>query len=181
MTTITARLAPLRNELERATIHRLRTEAEMWLRQIGQDQFQPDGPSAAWRAHEIIDECFDRDEFWGLYMDSRLVAVGAVKEADPDFWTAEERAQPQFYLARWLVADPGEPNGYGTLLMRLLAERARARGVPRLRADCWRTNTRLQRHYVSLGWRHIRTEVVEGRGSGWLMELDLTRPSRLLP
>lgn len=157
----------------------MRAAAEAWLAARGQDQFQPDGPSQAWRAHEIIDEVFDRGEFVGLEVDGRLVAVGAIKKADPDFWTSEERAEPQVYVARFMVAEHG--HGYGRDLLAGIAERARADGIPRVRLDCWRTSTDLQGYYRALGFRLLRVVVVEGRGSGALCELDLTRPSALLP
>lgn len=179
MTTATAQLVRLRTKGERATIHRLRAAAEQWLAERGQDQFQPDGPSQAWRAHELIDEAFDRSEFWGLYADGRLVAVGAVKDPDPDFWTPEEREQHHVYVARFMVAEHGQ--GYGERLLAAIAQWARTWHVPVMRLDCWRTNEKLRAYYERLGFRLLRVEVVEGRGSGALFELDLTRPSLLLP
>lgn len=180
MTTATAVLLPLHTEQERATIHQMRRDAERWLAEHGQDQFQPDGPSQAHLAHQLIDEAFDRGEFWGTYAGGQLVAVGAVKDPDPDFWSTAERLQYQVYVARFLVAEHGK--GYGEQLLALIAEfRGRRRGFPRMRLDCWRTNHKLQLYYLRLGFRHLRTVVVEGRGSGALFELDLTKPSPLLP
>lgn len=178
-TAVAARMIRLRTDEHRQLIHELRTQAEKWLRDRGLDQFQPDGPSQAWRAHEIINEVFDRGEFVGLELeDGRLVAVGATKEADPDFWTAEERAEPQVYVARFLVAEHG--HGYGEQLLARIADQAAARGTPVMRLDCWRTSTGLQDYYRRLGFRHLRTVVVEDRGSGALFELDLRKPSPLM-
>ena len=169
----------LHTEEHRRVIHDLRAQAEKWLRDRGLDQFQPDGPSQAWRAHEIIDEVFDRGEFVGLELeDGRLVAVGATKEPDPDFWTPEERAEPQVYVARFLVAEHG--HGYGEQLLARIAAQEAAQGTPVMRLDCWRTSTALQAYYRRLGFRHLRTVVVEGRGSGALFELDLQKRSPLM-
>jgi hypothetical protein len=117
--TATARMI----QLHTTVIHDLRERAEKWLRDRGADQFQPDGPTRAGRAHEIIDEVFDRGEFVGLEVDGQLVAVGAIKAPDPDFWTPEERAEPQVYVARFMVAEHGR--GYGEqLLARIAAQEA---------------------------------------------------------
>lgn len=168
----------LHTEEQRRTIHELRTAAEEWLHGRGADQFQPDSPTQAGQAHKIIDEVFDRGEFVGLQVAGRLVAVGAIKDPDPDFWTPEERAESQVYVARFLVTEHGK--GYGEQLLAEIAAQAIDQGVPVMRLDCWRTATGLQDYYRRLGFRPLRTMAVPGRGSGALFELDLREPSPLM-
>ena len=108
------------------------------------DQFQPDSPTQAGQAHEIIDRVFDRRDFVGLEIDGQLVAVGAVTNPDPDFWTAE-RAQPQAYVGRFMVAD--HTHRYCERLLATIADEALEHGIQIMRLDCWRTSTGLHDYY----------------------------------
>lgn len=172
------RLILLHTDERRQVIHDFRSHAEAWLHSRGVDQFQPDSPTQASQAHDIINRLFDRGHFVGLRLNGRLVAVGALTDADPDFWTPEEIAQRQVYVGRFLVAEHGK--GYGEQLLARVAADAAQHGIPIMRLDCWRTSTGLHEYYRRLGFRHLRTVPVIGRGSGTLFELDLTSPSPLM-
>jgi hypothetical protein len=173
----TGRLILLHTEEHRQLIHDFRSHAEAWLHSRGVDQFQPDSPTQASLAHHIINRLFDRGHFVGLKLNGRIVAVGALTDPDPDFWTPEEIAQPQVYVGRFLVAEHGK--GYGEQLLARVAADAAQQGIPVMRLDCWRTSTGLHDYYRRLGFRHLRTVPVLGRGSGTLFELDLARPNPL--
>jgi GNAT superfamily N-acetyltransferase len=172
------RLIQLHTEQQRQIVHDFRDRAEKWLAARGMDQFQPDSPTQAGQAHEIIDRVFDRGDFVGLEVDGQLVAVGAVTSPDPDFWTPAERAQPQAYVGRFMVAD--HAHGYGEQLLARIADEALEHGIPIMRLDCWRTSIGLHDYYRRLGFRHLGTRPVVGRGWGTLFELDLHDPNTAL-
>lgn len=171
-------LVRLTSDEQRRTVHRFREQAEVWLRERGADQFQPESDTQASQAHAIIDRVFDAGEFVGLEINSSLVAVGAVTDPDPDFWTEDERADPQVYVGRLLVASHG--SRYGTQLLAKIAQVAVDQGAPVMRLDCWRSSKGLHDYYRRLGFRHLRTVPVTGRGSGALFELDITKDNGLM-
>ena len=163
-------LIELRSESHRKLVHRLREEAERWLAAKGLDQYR--GPRSH-LAHDDIDRLFDEGAFVGWLVDGEVKAVLAFTTHDPDFWTPEEMAEPGVtYITRFMVAEHGR--GYGAALLEAVAEREAARGQKLIRLDCWRTNTGLHKYYLSRGFRHVRTEIVEGRMSGALFERELT-------
>lgn len=132
-----SRLILLHTEQHRQVVHDFRSRAEAWLHSRGVDQFQPDSPTQASQAHDIINRLFDRGDFVGLKVDGRLVAVGALTDPDPDFWSPEEIAEPQVYVGRFLVAEHG--HGHGEQLLARIAADAAQQDVPVMGLDCWRT------------------------------------------
>jgi hypothetical protein len=56
-------------------------------------------------------------------------------------------------------------------MIRWIQDRAAQTGLDFVRWDAWRTNSRLQDYYRSIGARHVRTVDVAGRWSGALFEL----------
>ncbi|REF37721.1 GNAT family N-acetyltransferase [Thermasporomyces composti] len=163
-------LVELRDEHNRVLIHQLRTHAEQWLAAKGLDQYR--GPRSH-LVHPDIDRLFDKGAFVGWVIDGDVKAVLAIDEHDPDFWTREEMAEPGVtYITRFMAREHG--HGYGASLLRALAEREASRGQRYIRLDCWRTNTRLHEYYRTQGFRHVRTEIVEGRMSGALFEKALS-------
>lgn len=171
----------LETEEHRATVHQLRDEAETWLAAQGIDQFTASPASKSALAHDDIDRLFDAGQFLavprsaanGGGIPGTIGAVAAVTEPDPDFWTTEEMAEPQAYLSRFLVAEHGKNTGLH-LLFALQAAESR-RGSRWIRLDCWRTNRKLHEYYLRNGFDRVRTEVVPGRMSGELFQLDLRK------
>lgn len=164
-------LLPL-DDRHRALVHRLRDQAESWLRDKGIDQYSV-GPRAK-LAHANIDEMFDRGEFVGWFPDGPdepPAAVVALTHPDPDFWTPDEISEPQGYISRFLVDQHG--HGYGEALLEAVAEHQARAGNKYLRLDCWKTNTRLHAYYLAHGFHHVRTVDVPGRMSGALFERPL--------
>jgi GNAT superfamily N-acetyltransferase len=92
-------------------------------------------------------------------------------DADPDFWTAGEAANPALYLSK-LARDHSHPRskGLGALMLRWALDYAASVSCPVMRLDAWRTNTALQAYYARQGWRYVRTVEAPGRNSGALFE-----------
>ncbi|MFC0624748.1 GNAT family N-acetyltransferase [Kribbella deserti] len=161
----------LEREEHRELIHRLRNEAEEWVASKGLDQYTAGPNSKSEFAHSDIDRLFDAGQFVGIAPHDQVVAVVAVTEPDADFWTPEEIAEPQGYLSRFLVAEHGKH--YGANLLSAVKTAEMRRGSRWLRLDVWRTNTALHAYYMRQGFKHVRTEVVPGRMSGALFQMDL--------
>lgn len=159
------------SETHRELVHQLRNEAEEWLASKGLDQYQR-GPRAQ-LAHKDIDRLFDAGQFVGWFDGGEPLAVVALTDPDPDFWTVEEMAEPQGYLSRFLVREHG--CGHGDKLLDAVIHDQAARQRQWLRLDCWRTNTALHQYYLNHGFKHLRTETVPGRWSGALFQRPLAK------
>lgn len=96
------------------------------------------------------------------------IAVSA--RPDPDFWTADEAAEPARYLSKAAVSPARAGQGIGDLTMRRIVDQAAADGAKWARVDVWRTNRKLQDYYRTRGWTYLRTEAVPGRRSGALFQ-----------
>jgi len=168
----------LHTEQQRQVVHDFRDRAEKMARGSRDGPVPARLTNRSRRAHQIIDRVFDQGDFVGLEVDDELVAVGAVTSPEPDFWTPAERAQPQAYVGRFRVAD--HAHGYGEQLLARIADEAIEHGLPIVRLDCWRTSTGLHNYYRRLGFRHLGTRPVVGRGSGTLCEIDLPDPNTTL-
>ncbi|GAA1566710.1 hypothetical protein GCM10009789_20270 [Kribbella sancticallisti] len=167
----------LETEQQRRLVHQLRDQAEQWVASKGLDQYEHGPHSKSEYAHADIDRLFDAGQFVGRCVDNRIVAVVAITEPDPDFWTPAEMAEPQGYLTRFLVAEHGKFHGQALLSAVETAEIRR--GSKWLRLDVWRTNTKLHDYYLRQGFERVRTAVVPGRMSGELFQMDLHRPGRV--
>lgn len=156
------------SKADRFTLHKFRKDAEAWLAAKGLDQYQSNP-----RALETIDSALAQGQFVGLEAEGELVAAGAWVEANPMFWTPEERQQSAWYVGRLMVSGQHHGQGYGeTLLNRFMVGEARQSGASYVRLDCWRSNSALHEYYQRLGFEHIRT--VAGRSkSGALFQIAL--------
>lgn len=150
----------------RAQVQEMRRHVEEWLAESGEEQFH--GVNAP-KAPAHLDTLIDTGCMYGWVVGGDLVAVGSLTEADRDFWADDEADDPR---AAWLarVMTSGHGSGHGAALIEALAQRAREEGKTVMRLDCWRDNTGLHDYYRRYGWRHVRTETVEGRQSGALFE-----------
>lgn len=162
-------LVPL-DESDRELIHQIRKDAEDWLEERNIDQYRRGVDPAVVRRN--IDRQIDAHQFFGWQVDGRVVAVVALTEPD-DLWTDAERAEPQTYIGRLLVASDQHGHSHGAAVVEAVAAEARDHGDKWLRLNCWSTNTKLHAYYESIGFRHVRTVDVPGRMSGALFEREL--------
>lgn len=132
--------------------------------------------SPGWMTKARMLPMIQRGETWvGHDAGQLIVTVSLSTQADPDFWTSEERAIPALYLSKLASRQPGA----GTLAIEWARQHARRLGYPVLRLDAWATNEALHAYYRRNGWTHLRTMHVPGRNSGALFEIP-TRRSTLI-
>ncbi|TDD29214.1 hypothetical protein E1218_04930 [Kribbella turkmenica] len=119
-------------------------------------------------------------ETWLLRHDMTAEALATVTlstRADRDFWTREEAATPALYMSKLATSIKYAGLGLGEMTCIAAWQYARQYGVGRLRADVWRSNTRLHDYYRGIGAEVLRTVQAPGRRSGtlieWRDELDL--------
>lgn len=143
-----------------------------WLRDRGTDQ---------WSTREfapVMRDAVDRGDTWLLWDgDTPVATLTMTTMADPDFWTPDERRTPALYLSKLATTLDRRGDGLGALLIDWAAGYAGARGVHWLRWDVWKTNTRLQDYYRSLGARLLRIVDKPGRHSGALFALSRKGPA----
>jgi len=84
---------------------------------------------------------------------SRLAGGCIVTSLASQFWT--DRPKGAAYLGKLVVAPSAGGAGLGVRIARHAEERARARGLVRLRLDCWDQNPRLRRYYRELGYTEL--------------------------
>lgn len=149
----------------------LRIQAETWLRSAG--------------IHQWVDrERGIRDLRNGIRAgethvavegDGTVVATLTLSGPDDDFWRCEDAPDSALYLYKFMIDRRYRGSGLGDELLDWACATAEQRGKTWLRLDCWHTNEALQRYYLRRGFHHVRTEVVQGRGSGALFQ----RPAAL--
>ncbi|TDO35888.1 acetyltransferase (GNAT) family protein [Kribbella sp. VKM Ac-2527] len=158
------------DESHRQLVHQVRDEAGEWLATKGTDQYR--GGLDMAQVHANIDSDFDAYPFVGWVVNGQVVAMMALIEPEPEFWSPEELKEPQTYISRFFVVQHGK--GYGSALLRAVIEQARREGKHWIRLNCWSTNTELHRYYTAHGFEHVRTCNEPGRMSGALFQLPLT-------
>lgn len=107
--------------------------------------------------------------------DGGVVASLTLNGPDPDWWRDDDSPEDALYLYKFMITERWRGSGLGDELLDWACAQAESRGKRWLRLDCWRTNTALHAYYRARGFRHIRTDIVDGRGSGALFE----RPASL--
>ena len=152
------------------TVEDLRAEATAWLAGKGLDQWQPGAPRVPTRAGTL--DAIKRGACYLAY-DHAGELVGTITvddQADPEFWTPAERAEPALYVHRMIVARRAAGADIGRCLLQWAEHRAASNGGRWLRLDAWKTNTALQRYYSRQGFEHVRTVELGHRGSGALFQ-----------
>lgn len=99
-----------------------------------------------------------------------VVATLTLNGPDPDFWEDRDDPADALYLYKLMISRNYRGTGLGDELLDWACRQAENRGKRKLRLDCWRENHALRAYYEHRGFRHVRTVVVEGRGSGALYE-----------
>jgi GNAT superfamily N-acetyltransferase len=160
------------DESHRQLVHQVRDDAGEWLSTKGTDQYR--GGLDMAQVHANIDHDFDAYPFVGWLVGGEVVAMMALiaPEAEAEFWSPEEIAEPQIYISRFFVVEHGK--GYGSALLEAVIEQARQEGKRWVRLNCWSTNTRLHAYYIAHGFEHVRTSDVAGRMSGALFQRHLS-------
>lgn len=148
---------------------RLRTEAEGWLAAAGIDQWRSPGfrdrALAKWRT-DIAE-----GRTWVAVTSSGDVAgTVTLSDADLDFWADTDAPDSALYVAKLITARRFAGQSLGGRILDWVGDRARERGLPWVRLDVWRSNTKLQNYYVAEGFTHVRTEAPTHRLSGWMAQ-----------
>jgi hypothetical protein len=146
-----------------------------WLRDLGSDQW-----STGSTFRNRLTNHIERRETWLLEDEGEPVATMTVgTDGDADFWTPEELRERAIYVSKMASKIDRKGTGLGALLIRWIQDHAARTGLDLVRWDAWRTNSRLQDYYRSIGARHIRTVDVAGRWSGALFELPAIADPKL--
>lgn len=154
---------------------RLRTEAEVWLRSIGSDQWTDTEMGA--RAIDRWMSTIREERTWVIDDLSTGTVAATVSRgpADSDFWGPEDHPELALYIYKLIVSRSAAGTGLGDRILDWACDVAAAEGRPFVRIDCWRTATKLQRYYLQRGFSHVRTESPSHRKSGWLAQRPAKR------
>lgn len=138
-----------------------------WLRDIGSDQWNT-GRTFENRMINAI----HRRETWVLREEDEAIATLSLSPVgDPDFWTPEELKEHALYLGKMATSLDRRGEKLGQLMLSWAQDWAAKEGANFVRWDVWRTNRNLQKYYLSIGARYVRTENVADRWSGALFEV----------
>ncbi|MGA5578428.1 GNAT family N-acetyltransferase [Streptomyces koyangensis] len=152
---------------EEADLPRLlkfRSDASVWLRRRGTDQWAKPFPAthilASIRRREVfmVRESPHSDAVATLTLD---------RDADQRLWTPKEIAEPAMYVHKLAVDRSRAGAGLGGVLLDWAGQQATGRGARWLRLDAWTTNLRLQAYYRDQGFTHVRTSSDPEVVSGW--------------
>lgn len=157
-------------------VRELWEHAASWLRSRGIDQWQYPP-----REERII-ENIRAGECWIVEDDGVPIATITLDDfADPDFWTAEEAAEPSLYVHRMAVRRDVSGMELGSAMLDWASQQAAARGARWLRLDAWRDNNGLHAYYRARGFTLVRTVEAEGRRSGALFQREAGEVRRIGP
>ncbi len=153
----------------------LRAEAEEWLAAAGIDQWRTPGVRDRALAKWQVDIVEGRT--WiAVGASSAPVATVTLARPDQDFWHETDTPDSALYVAKLITARATAGQHVGGRVLDWVAGVARARQLPWVRLDVWRTNRRLQQYYLTEGFSHVRTEAPSHRLSGWMAQ----RPAALV-
>ncbi|MFF8717504.1 GNAT family N-acetyltransferase [Streptomyces sp. NPDC015184] len=148
------------------TLMKLRLEAEQWLAQAGIDQWRD--PATRVPALQKWHRDIAAGRTWVVDEGPTVVATITLASPDGDFWGESDDPESAVYVAKLITARSVKGQRIGGRLLDWAGAQARHRGLPWVRLDCWRSNIALQKFYLQEGFRHVRTEALPHRLSGWL-------------
>jgi DNA-binding GntR family transcriptional regulator/GNAT superfamily N-acetyltransferase len=148
-----------------STVTELWQHAATWLNHRGIDQWQYPPRLERIKQNIAAGEC------WIVEDDDVAIATITVDEqADADFWTPEEAAEPALYLHRMAIRRDASGRELGSAMLDWASKRAADESKQWLRLDAWRENGGLQDYYSNRGFTHVRTVDAPGRDSGALFQ-----------
>jgi GNAT superfamily N-acetyltransferase len=152
------------------TVEALRAEATEWLASKGLDQWQRKNPR--FPSRDRAADAIARGVCFLAYVGHAepVATITLDDQADPEFWTTEERAEPSLYVHRMLVRRTAAGAGVGSRLLDWATDRAATTQHRWLRLDAWKTNETLHQYYKRHGFSHVRTVDLPHRGSGALFQ-----------
>jgi hypothetical protein len=114
------------DESHRQLVHQVRDDAGEWLATKGTDQHR--GGLDMAQVHTNIDHDFDSYPFVGWEVDRQVTAMMALiaPEAEAEFWSPDELAEPQTNISRFFVVEHGK--AYGSSLLEAVIDQARQEG-----------------------------------------------------
>ncbi|WP_202638539.1 GNAT family N-acetyltransferase [Bailinhaonella thermotolerans] len=146
----------------------LLADAAAWLHSQGIDQWPRDGFPAS-RITPLIAE----GVFFVLLSDDLTGPAATVAldgYADPEFWHPGDLPENALYVHKLAVNRACSGLGIGEALLDWAGGRVLMSGRRWLRLDCSKKNKRLQRYYLKLQFRHVRTVDLPHRASGALFQ-----------
>ncbi|MEU7369707.1 GNAT family N-acetyltransferase [Streptomyces hygroscopicus] len=147
----------------------LRTEAELWLRAKGTDQWSD--PETGERTNTKWRASIDEGRAWVVVdQHDNVLATVSRGPVDRDFWTDADRPESALYLYKLTVARKASGRYLGTRVIDWMSRLAALEGRTWVRIDTWRTNTGLHAYYERVGFKYVRTEAPSHRRSGWLAQ-----------
>lgn len=154
---------------EAPALMHLRIEAEEWLAAAGIDQWRSPGfrdrALAKWEADVAAGRTW-------VAADAEGCLAGTVTLAGPDhdFWKLSDQPDAALYVAKLITSRRFAGQRLGGRMLDWVGRAARARCLPWVRLDVWRSNTQLQDYYLAEGFTHVRTEAPSHRLSGWMAQ-----------
>ena len=152
--------------------HHLRGLVE--LRQDGAHRLQRRGFDD-WSHWDVASATEADHEAGGLYVVVAGTEVAAgirvSGEGHPDLWFDHERREKSVYADRFVVKRRYGATGLGRLLLDWMADRGAREELAWIRGDTWGDHRALQRYYLRLGFRHVRTALLPDTGEVWLAQL----------
>ncbi|WP_019899980.1 GNAT family N-acetyltransferase [Salinispora arenicola] len=144
----------------------LLTQRIRWLRARGSDQWST---WDAWRSK--LGPALEAGNIWILRDAGDPIGTITIEmTGDPDFWTAEERAEPAIYVSKLAVRLDHSGRELGALMLAWAGDYAFRQGCRWVRLDAWKTNEQLHAYYRKRGWTYVRTSANPRRRSGALFQ-----------
>ncbi len=142
-------------------------EATLWLKEKGLDQWQANSDR---RLTHVATDIGEGTLHVVEHVRSVVATITVDDIADTYFWRVEDDVSRGLYVHRMAVSRCEAGKQLGSAMLDWAGQQVLERGRKMLRLDAWVTNGSLHAYYTNLGFHHIRTELVDGRGSGALFE-----------
>ena len=109
-------------------------------------------------ARELYQQAQERGETFGLFEDSRLVAIVTLTSAPPE-WNEELRGHDANWISKLAVAPDCHGRGLGRRMAEEALDQLRRQGVRQVWLDC--RNGPLVAFYESLGFEQVTAKVID--------------------
>jgi len=157
----------------------MRSEAAIWLGELGTDQWSRPFPDEPTQTARLLDGILS-GETWMVRDGAATVGTITVNSfANPLLWTEAERVEPARYVHKMTVRRSHAGTGLGGHMLDWAGDRAATEGAIWLRLDAWTTNIALHAYYRKQGFVHIRNVVRPDYPSGALFQRPAVRIANL--